>query len=169
MDMNEFTRRLKVMAEKMPAELDKIHQDVESLALRFIDDNFINQGWEGQPWKATKRGGTILVGSGTLKSGFSSEVSQGTIYIRNFVKYANPHNRGFKGTVAIPEHTRGVYTGSRSKRKKKGTVDVRAHTRNMNLDQRQFVPTPESPSPTFNRMKRELITEQLNAHLKNLK
>lgn len=147
-----------------------IPQLVESAALRFVDDNFINQGWEGQAWEPSK--GTILVKSGALKRGFESFASPGQVRIINEVPYADAHNRGFEGEVDVPDHERGVYkkvgSGKFTKKgkerlvtKKTGSVHVRAHKMKIKLKKRQFAPTEDSPSPTLNKIVTTIISSEM--------
>jgi hypothetical protein len=162
MTAEELTAKLRRLAEQTPREVEyTLAEKMEIAGLRFVDDNFINQSWEGHPWAPTKRGNTILVKTGNLKSGFRSSRSTGEVRIFNRVKYAKAHNEGFSGKVNVREHTRAKFEGPRTKRKRKGNRTIEAHSRQMNLPRRQFTPTPDSPSPTLQRQIRDMTREHL--------
>ena len=146
-------------------------------ALRFIDDNFRKQSWEGVPWKKRRggkrnKGRALLIDRGILRRGNNFKAGDGTTKVYNYVKYAKAHNNGFNGTVAIPAHNRrlfGKFKVSSVKTKKtstkklqRGTASVKAHNRKMRLPRRQFMPTAERPSPTLNRtIEREVKLQML--------
>lgn len=152
MDWNQFTKQLKIMQDNLAKgiKLDLLLK-MESAALRFVDDNFRNQSWEGQAWQASD--GTILVKSGTLRRGFDSAVSPGQVKITNAVPYAKPHNEGFEGDVTIPEHERAQYKSLKGgKKKKTGTGRVKSHKRKMKLPKRQYAPYEGHESPSLNKI-----------------
>ena len=130
---------------------------------RFIQRNFELQGWQGSsftPWKANKKGLVpILHRSGDLQGGFNYTLKgYGVVMFYNNIPYARVHNEGFKGSVNVPDHSRRR-TGPASiynvKSHRARTIKVEIgephqipeHTRRMNLIQRQFAPTQNSPSP----------------------
>lgn len=148
--------------------------------LRFIDDNFRMQGWQGksfQKWEPNARKGTILVKNGHLRRGFNyGDAGFGAVRFYNNVKYAAVHNRGFDARVKVPEHKRARYAKSKvfsvneftkSGRRKSQTVTnkigegtVQAHSRHMKIRQRQFAPYEGSESPVLNKsITRELERE----------
>lgn len=146
--------------------------------LRFIDGNFRAQGWQGQTfqrWKKNTRDGTILVKKGHLRRSFRQEIQPGQVRTYSSSKYAAIHNRGFNGTVNIGAHERRKYTASRigtGKFNKNGTermktihtesgrVNVKAHTRKMNIPKRQFMPEHWNDSPILvNAIRRDLQNE----------
>jgi phage gpG-like protein len=157
MTPDELFAKLKAASEKVPREVrHTIPEKIEVMGLRYLDDNFVNQSFEGHPWQETKKGGTILVKSGTLKSGFRSKAGQAEVRFRNVVKYASIHNNGFSGPQKVKEHTRGRYTGPRVKRKRKGNMTIEAHVRWQQMPRRQFAPTPDSPAHSLNRAIKEM-------------
>lgn len=146
-------------------------------ALRFIDGNFRKQSWEGIPWKHRRggkrnKGRALLIDKGFLRRGNNFRSGSGQVTVFNYVKYAAAHNNGFSGAVNIKAHTRrlfGKYKASSLKTKKastkkqyKGDAQVKAHSRNMRIPRRQFMPTAERPSPTLNReISREVKLQML--------
>lgn len=176
MDFKKFEHTIIKMAQEVK-EVQGMHlpQLIESAALEFVDDNFRNQGWEGQAWEPST--GTILVKAGVLRRGFESIVTPYQVKIINDVPYAHPHNTGFEGDVNIPEHERGQFkkvgSGKFTKKgkerlvtKKTGSGKVKAHTKHMKLDKRQFSPTETSPSPTLNKTVITIINSEMLKILK---
>lgn len=130
------------------------------ISIRFINGNFRAQGWQGQnfqPWQPLKKprqGGSILRKTGHLAGSFFFTISPGQAHVKTLVPYAKAHNEGFKGTVNIPAHVRKIKTVKGIGKE----VDVRAHTRNMNLPKRQMMPTNVYDSPVFfEAIKRETL------------
>ena len=128
--------------------------------LHFIDDNFRMQGWQGvslQPWLPNKKGTTILVRTGALRRGFNYSIQSDGVLFYNNIPYAKVHNEGFSGAINIRAHTRSKYlkvkasnvgTGKvKASYSKVSETEVSGHTRNINVIQRQFAPTANSPSP----------------------
>jgi len=173
MDFNRLKEKVIEMAQDMKdAQHLSLPQLIESKALRFVDDNFQNQGWEGQSWKPNDRHGTILIMSGALRRGFESTVSQDQVRIFNEIKYAFVHNEGFDGEVVVPGHDRGQYkqvgSGKFTKKGKErlvlkriGTGRVKTYSRRMKLPKRQFAPTDASPSPTLDGIVKATIASEV--------
>ena len=135
-----------------------------TVAVNYFKDSFRRQGWRNRSLKAwdkraneknkKNKGRSILVSSGRLRN--SIHIIQATpqlIAVGTSVPYAAAHNEGFIGTVTVRAHTRSQtrkvredYTTrkgnvrSRTFRQDTGkSFQVRAHTRQMNLPQRQFM------------------------------
>ncbi len=181
MTPKEFQQKLIENANEIKAyATNRFPTKAGDTALRFINGNFRAQGFQGrtfQKWKPKKGGGTILVNTDKLRASTYYTTQPGQITIKNTMAYAKAHNEGFKGRVSVKAHTRNRYDteeietgqvtrkGHKRKRKmtfKSGEVNVKAHTRKMNIPQRQFVPTKKNPSPVLNNaiereMKRDLI------------
>jgi phage gpG-like protein len=170
MTFDEFETMLKQKAAEIKNGQAKLTQKLQAVALRFIDDNFRNQSWEGVPWeKISRTDGTILVHKAKLKNSFNGEQIVDGVRIYSNVPYAAVHNEGFDGQVSIPEHKRSRYAKTgKGKKKKLGTGTVKAHTRVMKIKQRQFAPTDSSPSPTLEKIANQTITEHF-AEILNLK
>lgn len=154
--------------------------------LRFIDDNFRRQSWQGayrQPWRKSKENGTTLVKTGRLRRSFQyTGAGAGAVRFYSDVPYANAHNRGFRGTVSISAHTRsrfskskqdvvGKFTksGKQSKRTvytKTGESEVKAHTRKVKVIKRQFAPYEGNESQKMNDSIRKEIETEINKILK---
>lgn len=156
MDFSQFNKALQKKSDDVKKAIEKdILLKIESTALRFVDDNFRNQSYEGEKWKDSD--GTILVKSGALRRGFESEVGGDQVKITNDVKYAPVHNEGFNGEVSVPQHTRNLFKKSGAKKKKMGKVEVKAYKKKMNVPKRQFAPTNDKQSPTLNKQVQEII------------
>lgn len=155
---------------------------VISKTLRFIDGNFRAGGWQGksfQRWKENAKRTTTLVKTGKLRRSFNVSKSGDSIKFYSNMKYASIHNRGFSGNIQIAAHKRSKYGQSvimavndftKSGRRKSKTVtnkigesEVRAHTRKVNIVQRQFAPIGDgSDSPVLIKsITRELERETL--------
>lgn len=160
MNWDKFAKELQAMVHKLDRSVQNdILLKIESAGLRFIDDNFRNQGWEGQAWKQSD--GTILVKTGALRRDFSAISGDKQVRFVNRLPYAAINNEGFDGQVNIPKHTRSIYAKAGRKMKKTGIVSVKAHKRHMKIHRRQFAPYPGSPSPTLNRLVKNIIQTEL--------
>ncbi len=136
-------------------------------SLRFIDNNFRTQGYNGasfQPWKKNSTNTTILVKSGDLRRGNHGDALPYEAYMYNNVAYAKAHNEGFVGRVKVKAHSRshyreeqigtGRYTKSGKERTKKvhvldRTTDVKEYYRQMNITKRQFMPITPDDAPSL--------------------
>lgn len=165
MNWDQFTKQLEIMQQKLSKEMKlDLMLKIESAALRFVDDNFRAQGWEGQAWKPSK--GTILVKTGALRRGFQSQVTTGQVRITNSLPYAQPNNEGFEGTVTVPEHNRVIYVKNGRKKKKTGSAKVKGYKKKMTLPKRQFAPYEGHESPTLNNTVKTLIQTEIAKTLK---
>ena len=74
--------------------------------LSLTEDNFENEGWGGQRWKTTRRGGKILQLSGQLAGSISTGATNSFARIGSNKKYAAIHHLGGKAgrgrKVTIP-------------------------------------------------------------------
>lgn len=146
--------------------------------LRFINGNFRAQGWQGdsfQRWQKNKRGGTILVKKGRLRRSFHQEITPGAVRTWNSAPYARVHNRGFNGTLRIKAFQRkkftptkvgtGRFTKSGKERTKTvhvqtGIIEVKAHTRKVNIVKRQYMPEAWNDSPVLVKaIRREVVND----------
>jgi phage gpG-like protein len=128
-------------------------------AVRFFQDSFTRQGfidkgftkWKPRKANAKRNTRAILMDTGALRRSIRI-VSKG----RNYVivgatqPYAQVHNEGFDATVNIKAHSRRISQitkvfSIKTKRGRKVRVNtgalasVRAHTRKMKIEQRQFM------------------------------
>lgn len=168
MNPEEFSRAV----EKKATELknyatNRFPTKAGNIALRFINENFRAKGFQGSTfkrWKANSRNGTILIKTGKLRAATFFTTQHGQVTIKNQMPYAKLHNEGFKGSVVVKAHTRNKYvktkvgTGKFTKKGKERTKTmtiktgqsvVSAHTRKIDITQRQFIPTTTSPSPVL--------------------
>lgn len=179
MDFSKFGGNIQAKARQLENYFnDGGNKAVIKEVTRFLDDNFRLQGWQGtslEPWRANKKGTTILVKSGALRRGFNhSVIGAGTVQFYNNVPYAAVHNQGFNGSINITGHTRSKYEKAQkfdvnTRRKqtltvKIGETNVQSHTRQMNIDQRQFAPYEGHESQILN----DEITKQLETDIMNL-
>jgi len=181
MSPEEFSK----LVEKKGAELknyavNRFPTKAGNIALRFVNGNFRAQGFQGasfKKWAKNKRGGTILIKTGKLRAATYYTTQAGQVTIKNQMPYAKVHNEGFKGTVAVKAHKRnrygktqigtGKFTKSGKERTKTMTMKtgestVKAHSRKMNLEQRQFIPTAANPSPVLNNAIVREVTRDIN-------
>lgn len=172
MNANQITKKLEQVRRKMLIYKQQWPTKAGGIALKFIDSNFSAQGWQGNtlvPWHRTQSGKRNVFGSrpagkgilqnkGRLRASFRLTPRTEAFRIYSISKYAKVHNDGFKGTVAVPEHTRKIkqvgsiggfqYGANSSVKTRKAlkpkkvttTVKVKAHTKKMNIPRRQFAP-----------------------------
>jgi phage gpG-like protein len=114
--------------------LQQLKADIPKLAanemVNFALDNIRKESWEGRKWQKRKpgtrrdRGRGLLVDTGDGRRSIEAKpVTGGALLTAN--EYMAAHNDGVNKTVSVRGHRR------------KG-ADVSAHSRNMNLPQRQF-------------------------------
>jgi len=164
MTFEEFELKLKAVQTQIETDGDlEVARMLETEALRFVDDNFRMQGYEGNTWKPST--GTILVKTGRLRRGFQSFLSPGEVLLRNDVPYARIHNEGLSGTSQVRAHIRSKQKAvGRGLRQITGKQEVRAHSRNFNMPKRQFAPTVDSPSLVL----RQAVNAKLESYIGNL-
>jgi phage gpG-like protein len=152
--------------------------------LRFVDDNFRLQGWQGstfEPWAPIKRAGTILVRTGALRRSFMTQNrGNGEVYFYNDLPYAKVHNQGFNGVVNVRSYSRKNYLNAKSSsltrftpsgkhrvenvRNLTGETNIAGYTRKADIIQRQFAPYEGSESPVLN----NAIIKELERDLINI-
>ncbi len=182
MSEKSFIHKLNKIADanaKMPLRLG-------ARAVLFSKNRFRQQNWVDksvEPWEARKhnkgsrqrkkRG--VLIDTGRLfRSIRKIYVSQNSVIIGTDVPYARAHNEGFKGTVQVKAHTRGVYEKTKyevyntrtrrsrtvTKQRLTGAIKVKAHSKKMNLPKRQFM---GASSALSNRLSKMIINEYKKA------
>lgn len=135
---------------------------VGEVVVKFSMNRFSEQSWvdsSTQPWKQRKvrnkrnSGRAILVQTGALRRSVRiSNTTSDSVKISSNIPYAAVHNDGFRGSVAIPAHTRSrlekkqeTYTTRAGKQRKRtvqsiaATYQVRAHSRRVNMPRRRFL------------------------------
>ena len=179
MNPEEFSQSLrKKEAELKNYATSRFPSKAGNIALRFVNGNFRAQGFQGSTfkrWSPNSRNKTILVKTGKLRAATHFTTQAGQAIIKNHMPYAKVHNEGFKGEISIKAHTRNQYTKTKvgtgkytkkGKERKKtvsiktGQSTVKAHTRKVDIKQRQFAPTSANPSPVLdNAIIRELAKD----------
>lgn len=160
-------------AKQFRAMLLRLPMDVSVIGEREVRENFRRQGYLSESgtlksWRKRKvnrtkrdRGRGILIRSGKLMRGNRAAPLPGLARVVNSVKYAKVHNDGFKGTVNVKAHTRNLYRRKRegtgihsiaTRRErmqtvttKRGEVEVKAHTKKLNMPARPFMVVPDAP------------------------
>lgn len=133
MDFND----LKDYFNNLPEKIMEVAPDViADTATEYFKERFTEKAYDGNPWKEgrPKRTGSLLVDSGALLNSIRPVyIGQDKVTISAGdmkVDYARIHNEGFSGEVFVNPF----------QRTRKGKVeDVKGHTRNMNIPQRQFM------------------------------
>lgn len=172
----------------------KFEATAESESLRFIENNFRQEGYSGSsvtPWEKRKKetkqtiNKKILIGkTARLRRGFRARVtSTGEVKIFNDVPYAEIHNNGGEikqasrsETFLRNRHKETVYykkgkNAGRMKQMKgqfaKGTTAGKGFTfaeRTIKIPRRQMLPTDDSDSPVL----RAAIESKLQSEMRNL-
>lgn len=141
--------------DQLPDEvMDDAAEIVAETAVDYFKDSFsgTRKGFDGNPWKEgnPKPRGSLMVDSTNLMNSITpKEITRERVVIsagNDKVPYAKVHNEGFTGEVVINPFVR------------KNGVEVRQHTRNMNMPQRQFMGKANELAVK--------IRERLNAFLK---
>lgn len=124
----------------MPRNIyDDILCDARVKLTEMFKNNFREQGFFGQKWvatkvsKASKRGqGSILIVTGAMRRSIRSMIRGMAVVFTSNLPYTALHNEGGKFAVTVRAH-------SRTNRKTGKTHNVRSHSRQMNMPQRQFI------------------------------
>lgn len=111
--LNEVEQHFKRVLQYAP---NMLGNDVVNFSL----DSFKKQGWTGntfEPWRQRSskakrnKGRAILIDTGRLRRSIRvTNVSAGTVTIGTGVPYAKANNEGFRGTVNVKAHTRNKYS-----------------------------------------------------------
>lgn len=134
MDIKELDRYLRSLPDRILPEAAEI---IAETATEYYRETFRKKAFDGNPWapaKVQKRTGSLLIDSGAMMNSIrASSVSPEKVVIsagNDKVEYARVHNEGYSGPVTVPAHTRHT---------RHGDVNVRKHTRNVSIPQRQFL------------------------------
>lgn len=117
---------------------DKILRDARVKLTEMFDSNFTRQGFFGKKWLPTKvskvnkagKQGSILIVTGAMRRSIRSQVRGNAVVFTSDKPYTGLHNEGGKFAGNVRSHVRKV--GGK-------LVRVKAHTRQMNMPQRQFI------------------------------
>lgn len=140
------------------------------VAVEFSMEAFKKEAWVGSAWKPRQsdkdnKGRGILVKSGTLKRSIriTSETRDSTT-IGTDVIYAKVHNEGSNESVQVPAHLRTINLKAvgKGKQEKPKQVQVKAHSRKMNMPKRQFM----GASPELTKRLTNMVQSEI---MKNLK
>lgn len=113
--------------------MDDAAEIVAETAVEYFKDSFTRKEFDGNPWKPgqDKETGSLMVESANLMNSITPvEINRERVVIsagNDKVRYAKPHNEGFKGAVTINPFTRA------------NGQQVKQHTRKMNIPKRQFM------------------------------
>lgn len=89
--------------------------------------------------RAIKQGGVTLSDTGRLKSSIRHKMISRGIAIGTNVKYAEIHQKGFKGNIAVSSHNRTIKKAFGKPLKSPVTFAVRAHSKRVTLPKRPFL------------------------------
>lgn len=135
MDFNELENYLTTLPNQI---LDDASRIVAETATEYYKGRFREKAFDGNPWapaKAPRRNGSLLVDSGNLLNSIRpAYVGRDKVVIsagNDKVGYAQVHNEGYTGQVVVPTHVRRT--------RKYGDVNVKEHTRQADIPQRQFM------------------------------
>lgn len=135
MDFNDLSNYLTSLPDRI---LDDAAQIVAETATEYYKERFKEKAFDGNPWAPTKvprRNGSLLIDSGNLLNSIRpAYIGRDKVVIsagNDKVGYAQVHNEGYSGSVVVPAHIRRT--------RKYGDVNVKEHTRNANIPQRQFM------------------------------
>lgn len=176
---NKFN--MKAVVKKLEMAKKELPSILANDAVNFFDASFKKQGWDDvgvKKWKPRKKvkgdsGRSILVSTGALRRSIKiKSVTISRIVIGSNLPYSQIHNEGFKGKESVKAFSRrkmGKVSVSSIKTKKTkkvkgvvGKVKVRAHTRKMNMPQRQFM----GDSKTLREQQIKKITKAIDSAFK---
>lgn len=155
MNIKELEAYLRTLPNDIMEDCAEI---VAETATEYFKETFRKKAFDGNPWtpaKTAKRRGSLLIDSGAMMNSIRPLViSPERVVIgagNQKVLYAKAHNEGYDGEVQVPAHTR---------RTKKGSTNVKAHTRTAHIPQRQFM----GDSEELNKQ----IKERIENYIKSL-
>ena len=135
MDFNGLENYLTTLPDKI---LDRVSSIVAETATEYYKRRFTEKAFDGNPWappRIPKKTGSLLIDSGKLLNSIRpAYVGRDKVVIsagNDQVDYAKVHNEGYAGSVVVPAHVRRT--------RKYGDVNVKEHTRQANIPQRQFM------------------------------
>ena len=138
MNLKQLEAYLSSLPDKLMGDTAEI---VAETATEYFKETFCKKAFDGNPWtpaKTAKRRGSLLIDSGAMLNSIRPLViTPHRVVIatgNQKVTYVRAHNEGYDGEVQVPAHTR---------RTKKGSTNVKAHTRTAHIIQRQFMGSSE--------------------------
>ncbi len=176
-----------IKAQALKQRLLTLPVKMADTAILFTKQRFREQAWADtstQPWKPRKagakrnKGRALLVSSGRLRRSIRLiRTTADSATIGSDVPYARIHNDGFRGVESVKAHTRHKYTKSRVETGKltktgkmgmqtvstiSGDIQVKAHTRRMNMPRRRFMGESAALRNQINRLVSSEIMKALN-------
>jgi phage gpG-like protein len=138
--------------------MDQVPDIVAETATDYFKESFTLKEFDKNPWGKAKRAkstGSLLVESGNLVNSIRpAVVTREHVIIsagNDKVPYAQIHNEGYTGPVNIMAHTRKTKTGF---------CDVKAHTINQSMPQREFMGESDELA--------EMIHERIDSYLDSI-
>lgn len=135
MNFNDLSNYLTSLPDQI---LDEASQIVAETATEYYKERFKEKTFDGNLWadaKVPRRNGSLLINSGNLLNSIRpAYIGRDKVVIsagNDKVGYAQVHNEGYSGSVIVPAHVRRT--------RKYGDVNVKEHTRQANIPQRQFM------------------------------
>lgn len=135
MDFNDLINYFTSLPDQVLDEASKV---VSETATEYYKERFKTKDFDGNPWvpaKVPRANGSLLINSGELLNSIRpAYIGRDKVIIsagNEKVRYAQAHNEGFVGSVTVPSHVRRT--------KKYGDIEVKEHTRNVNIPQRKFM------------------------------
>jgi len=177
--MKRFEQKMREATRRLPRRL-------AAEMLRYTDQRFREQGWDGKPWRQRKPGAknntgrALLMNRGRLRRSVRiTRITDTEIVQGSDVPYARIHNEGFNGSQNVKAHNRSLkfkaqYTDLTQKTKRgkwkvrtaKGVYEtkVKNFTRRMRMPRRQFM----GDSPYLSRNLGRIIEATLKEAVKQL-
>lgn len=154
------TNELKAFLLQKVEEIKEVSaQIIAETATSYYKERFKSKAFDGRMWLPSsiqKTRGSLLVDTGKLVNSIRpSYVSSSRVIIsagNSKVGYAQVHNEGSKAVVQIKAHTRKLQSGK--------TSQVKAHSKAMNIPQRQFI----GEAKELNRK----IKERINGYIREI-
>lgn len=135
MDFNELENYLTTLPDTV---LDRAAEIVAETATTYYKGRFREKAFDGNPWapaKVPRKNGSLLINTGHLRGSIRPDyVGRDKVVIsagNDNTGYAQTHNEGFTGQVAVSTHVRHT--------DKYGDVKVKSHARQANIPKRQFM------------------------------
>ena len=131
--MSTFADLEKYLEQLPDRVMDDVSHLVAETATEYFKESFRTKSFDGNPWKdgVPKPTGSLMIESGNLQNSITPAIITPERVVisagNDKVDYARPHNEGFTGSVTINPFRR------------KNGQDVKQHTRQMNIPQRQFM------------------------------
>ena len=145
--------------------LKNILSDIKVDLAQKFDRNFEEKGFFGKKWTERRyensRGSLLLV-TGTMRRSIRAGVRGNGVVFTSSEPYTSLHNEGGKFAQAIRSH-------KRTNKKTGRSHVVKAHTRNINMVQRQFIGNHDKVEQSINNIMDNNVTEYFNKLAKKIR